>query len=102
MSHIQLFSHQYPPSPSSPFPTQFVEVLLEIALPGAGPCAGLVEFHEVCMAPLPKLISIPVDGIPSLQHVVPTTWLAVICGFARDVLNPLWVMEGDTEHSCSL
>ncbi|KAK4828658.1 hypothetical protein QYF61_000376 [Mycteria americana] len=49
---------------------------------------GLVELHEVHTGPLLELVQVPLDSIPSLQHVECTTQLGVICKLAEGALNP--------------
>jgi len=49
---------------------------------------GLVEPHQVCTGSPLKPIKVPLDGIPSLQHIDCTTQLAVIGKLAEGALNP--------------
>jgi len=48
---------------------------------------GLVELHEVCMAPPLKPVRVPPDGIPSLQWADRTTQLGVINKLAKGTLS---------------
>ena len=49
---------------------------------------GLVEPHELRMGPLPELVRVPLDGIPSLRRVNRTTQLGVIGKLAEGALDP--------------
>ncbi|KAK4827202.1 hypothetical protein QYF61_015230 [Mycteria americana] len=49
---------------------------------------SLVELHEVRTGPTLKPVKIPLDGIPSLQHVDCTTQLGVVSKLAEGALNP--------------
>ncbi|KAK4825967.1 hypothetical protein QYF61_003536 [Mycteria americana] len=72
----------------NPFSTQPVFVL-GIALTHVQDLAlGLVELHEVCPGPALKPVTVPLDGIPSLQHVDHTTQLAVVGNLAVGALTP--------------
>jgi len=51
------------------------------------PAHGLVEPHEVHTGPLPELVQVPLDGIPSFWCVNCTTQLGVICKLAEGALN---------------
>ncbi|KAK4826741.1 hypothetical protein QYF61_010994 [Mycteria americana] len=53
---------------------------------------GLVEFQEVHMGPLLKSVTVPLYGIPSLQHINCTTQLGVICKFAKGALDPIMLL----------
>lgn len=37
-----------------------------------------VELHEICMGPSLKPVTVPLDGVPSLQHVNHTTQLGAV------------------------
>ncbi|KAK4827796.1 hypothetical protein QYF61_021788 [Mycteria americana] len=91
LAHIQFFIHWYPQvlcraalnpliaQPVSMFgiaPTQVQDLAL-----------GLAEFHEVHTGPPLKPVKVPLDGIPSLQHVDHTTQLGVIRRLAEGALN---------------
>ena len=49
---------------------------------------GLVERHVVCMRPPLKPVKVPLDGVPSLQHVDCSTQLGAISKVAEGALNP--------------
>ena len=61
---------------------------------------GLVELHEVCTGPPLKPVKVPMDSIPSFQHVNHTTELGVISKLAEDALNPT-VHIGDKMLNCA-
>ncbi|KAK4821719.1 LOW QUALITY PROTEIN: hypothetical protein QYF61_000262 [Mycteria americana] len=85
--HIMLSfsSTNTPKAALNPFSAQPVFVL-GIALTHVQDLAlGLVDLHEVCMGP-PLLV--PLDGMPSLQHVDRTTQLGVIGKLDEGALNP--------------
>ena len=48
---------------------------------------GLVELHEVHTSLTLKPVQVPLDGIPSLQHVDGTTQLGVINKLVEGTLN---------------
>jgi len=52
------------------------------------PALGLVEPHEVYLSPLLKPVQVPLDGIPSLQHINCATQLGVIHKLVEGALNP--------------
>ncbi|KAM6384895.1 dTDP-D-glucose 4,6-dehydratase isoform 4-T5 [Alca torda] len=49
---------------------------------------GLVELHDVRTDPPLKPVQVPLDGIPSLQHVDRATQLGVVGKLAEGTLNP--------------
>ncbi|GAB0195895.1 hypothetical protein GRJ2_002054800 [Grus japonensis] len=49
---------------------------------------GLAELHAVRMGPPLKPVKVPLDGIPSLQHVDHTTQLGVVSKLAEGALDP--------------
>ena len=72
----------------NPFSAQPVFVLGITLTPVQDLALGLVELHEACMGPPLKPVKVPLDGIPSLQHVDRTTQLGVIGKLAEGALNP--------------
>ncbi|PKU35584.1 nipped-bhypothetical protein [Limosa lapponica baueri] len=101
-AHVQLFIHQYPEvllirAALNPFIPQPVLILGIAPTQAQDPILGLVEPHEVHMAPLLKLVQVPLDGIPSLRHVNHTTQLGVNHKLAEGALDPIgWIIGEDT------
>ena len=63
---------------------------LGLPWPRGRTCAlGLIELHEFCTAPPLKPVRVPLDGVPSLQHVDCTTQLGVTSKLAEGALNPI-------------
>jgi len=53
------------------------------------PAFGLVELHDVHIGPVPKLVQVPLDVIPSFWCVNHTIQLGVICRLAEGALDPI-------------
>ncbi|PKU46894.1 hypothetical protein llap_2788 [Limosa lapponica baueri] len=100
LAHVQLFIHQYPQtllfrSVLNPFIPQPVLILGVALTQVQDPALGL-EPHEALTGLLLKLVQVPLDGIPSLQHVNCTTQLGVICKLTEGALNPtVYVFDED-------
>ncbi|KAK4831140.1 hypothetical protein QYF61_015443 [Mycteria americana] len=102
--HVELLINQYPQvlllrAALNPFSAQPVFVL------GIAPthvqdfAFGLVELHEVRTGPALKPVKVPLDGIPSLQHVDCTTQIGVISRLTEGALNPtVHVADKDVKH----
>jgi len=70
-SHVDVFIHQHPQSPSQQGCSQSLDpqpvLILAVAMTQTqDPDLGLIEPHEVQMGPLLKLVQVPPDGILSL------------------------------------
>ena len=93
LAHVQFYIKQHPQvllqrSAHNRFFLHFV-LILKIALTTVQDLAlGFVELHEVHMGPPLKPVQVPLDGIPSPQHVDCTTQLGVIGKLAEGALNP--------------
>ncbi|PKU40783.1 testosterone 17-beta-dehydrogenase 3-like [Limosa lapponica baueri] len=62
----------------------------------------LVELHAVCTSLSLKPVQVPLDGIPSLQHVDHATKLGVVSKLAEGALNPtVHVSSKDVEQHWS-
>jgi len=59
---------------------------------------GLVKPHEVHMDPLPQIVQVPLDGIPSLRCVNCTTQFGVICKLAGGALDPVYIIDINTSY----
>lgn len=49
------------------------------------------ELHEVHIVSVLNPVKVPLNGNPSLQHIICTTRLSVICKLAENTLNPLFM-----------
>jgi len=83
LAQVQLFIHQYLQdllgrAALSSFSAQPIFVLGIAPTHVQDLALDLVEFHEVHTGPLLKPVQVPLDGIPSLQHIDHTTQLGVI------------------------
>ncbi|KAK4819146.1 hypothetical protein QYF61_025826 [Mycteria americana] len=92
-AHVELLINQYPQvlllrAALNPFSAQPVFVLGIAPTHVQDLALGLVELHEVRTGPPLKPVKVPLDGIPSLQHVNCTTQLGVIGKLAEGALNP--------------
>ena len=93
MAHVEFPINQHPQvllsrSALNPFSTQPAFVP-GVALTHVQDLAlGLVELHDVRTGPLLKPVKVPMDDIPSLQHVSCTTQIGVIGKHAEGALNP--------------
>ncbi|KAK4829762.1 hypothetical protein QYF61_006486 [Mycteria americana] len=93
LSHVELLIDQHPQvlllrAALNPFSTQPVFVLGIAPTHVQDLALGLFELHEVHTVPPLKPVKVPLDGIPSLQHVDRTTQLGVIGKLAEGALNP--------------
>jgi len=93
LGHIEFLINQHPQvlllrADLNPFSAQPVSVLGIAPTHVKGLALGLVEFHEVLTGPPLTPVNVPLDGIPSLQHVNHTTDFGVFGKFAESVLNP--------------
>jgi len=101
--HVELLTNQHPQvlhsSTLNPFSTQPV-LLLEIALTHMQDLAlGVVELHEVDTGLFLQPAKVPLDSIPSLNHINYTTQLGVICRLAAGALNPtVYVVDENTKQ----
>ncbi|PKU48586.1 hypothetical protein llap_1122 [Limosa lapponica baueri] len=92
-AHVELLIHQHPQvlllrDALNPFSAQPV-VVLGIAVTQAQDLAlGLLELHEIRTGPPLKPVQVPLDSIPSLQHVGHATQPGVVSKLAEDSLNP--------------
>lgn len=104
LAHVQSFTHQYPQvlfrrGTLNPFIPQ--PVLISGAAPTQvqGPALGLVKPHDVHVGPPLKLVQVPLDGVPSLQHVNGTTQRVVINKFAQGAFDcTVHVINEDTKQ----
>ncbi|KAK4828770.1 hypothetical protein QYF61_000795 [Mycteria americana] len=91
--HVELLINQHPQvlllrAALNPFSTQPVFVLGIAWTQVQDPALGLVEPHEVHTGSPLKPVKVPLDGIPSLQHVECATQLGVVSKPAEGALNP--------------
>ncbi|PKU46357.1 rna-directed dna polymerase from mobile element jockey- hypothetical protein [Limosa lapponica baueri] len=106
-AHVKLLVHQHPQvlllrAGLNPFSSQPVSVLGIAVTQVQNLALGLAELHEVCTGLPFKLVWVPLDGIPSFQHVNYTTEFGVIGKLAEDALNPtLHVSDKDVEQQRS-
>ncbi|GAB0208383.1 cAMP-dependent protein kinase inhibitor alpha [Grus japonensis] len=92
-AHVELLINQYPQvlllkATLNPLSAQPVVVLGIVPTHVQDLALGLVELHAVLMASPLQPVKVPLDGIPSLQHVDHTTQLGVVSKLAEGALDP--------------
>jgi len=103
-AHVELLTHRYPQvlllrAALKPLSAQPVLVsgiapthVQDLAL-------GLVALHVVHSGPPLQPVKVPLDGVPSLQSVNPTTQLGVVSRLAEGALSPtVHVADKDIEQ----
>ena len=83
LDHVELLIHQYFQvlllrAALNPFSSQPASVLGIAPIHVQDLALGPVKLHEVCTGPCLMPVKVPLDGIPSLQHVDRPTQLGVI------------------------
>jgi len=107
LGHVVLLINQHPQvlvlrAGLNPFTTQPVFVLEAAPTHVQDLALGLVELYEVLTGPSLKPFKVPLDGIPSFQHVDRTTQLGVFGKHAEGALNPtVHVTEKDIKQHWS-
>ncbi|KAK4822675.1 hypothetical protein QYF61_019042 [Mycteria americana] len=91
--HVELLINQHPwvlllRAALNPFSAQPVFVLWIAPTHVQDLALGFVELHELHTGPPLKPVKVPLDGIPSVQHVDRTTQVGVIGKPAEGALNP--------------
>jgi len=92
LGHVELLVSQYPQvlllrTVVDPFSAQPLFVLGIPLTQGQDLVLGLVQLHEVLTGPPLKPAKVPLDGIPSLQHVDHTTQLGVVGKLAEGAFS---------------